>query len=117
MATDTTSEVPAAPERSYEALTHELAQLEKQFPPPDEAELAADAWWFAERWGTPEFEPYRGSCVAVLNGAVVAQGEDEDRLRLALARARGLHPARFVIAYIPLRGEWTGRAELPVDGQ
>lgn len=125
MATDTTSAAPAvplangeaAPERTGEALARELLELEQRFPLPDRDELLADARWFAERWGRPAFEPYRGSCIAVLDGVVVAQGEDEDRLRLDLARARNLHPARFVIAYIPLRGEWTAHTDVSIDRQ
>ena len=107
MATDTTNG----------ALVRELMELEKQFPLPNQDDLRADARWFAERWGKPAFEPYRGSCVAVLNGAVIAHGNDEDRLRLDLARALNTHPARFVIAYIPLRGEWAAHADISVDGQ
>lgn len=121
MATDTTNEVPAVPMAPLPPangeVVRELMELEKRFPQPDHTELLADARWFAERWGKPAFEPYRGSCIAVLNGAVVAHGDDEDRLRLDLARALGTHPARFVIAYIPLPGQWTGHADLSVDGQ
>lgn len=125
MATDTTSDAPpfpvanerAAPERSDEELARELRELEQRFPPPNQDELSADAKWFAERWGKPAFELYRGSYIAVLDGAVVARGQDEDRLRLALSLSRGLHPARLVIAYIPLRGEWTAHADVCVDGQ
>lgn len=105
----------AAPARSYEELVDELHELGKKHPAPVPAELEADARWFAARWGRSEFEPYRGSCVAVLNGAVVARGGDEGRLRLELARRLDVHPARLVIAYIPLRGQWATHVHVPSD--
>ena len=93
----------AAVRQQSDAIIRETIELEKQFPAPSEDELFADARWFRERWGKPEFEPYRGTYVAILNGSVVARGADELRLRLALARQLNVHPQRFIIEYVPPR--------------
>ncbi len=90
--------------RTYEELVRELIELEKQFPPPNESECFADARWFEERWGTAEFEPYRGTHVAVLNGTVVGHGRNSLQLRRDLVREHDIHPQRFIIVYIPTRG-------------
>ncbi len=96
-------EAVAAVQREYEALIRETIELEQQFPPPDRDDQIADAKWFQERWGKPEFEPYRGTYVVVLNGSVVACGKDELRLRLDVARRLNVNPQRFIIEYIPPR--------------
>lgn len=119
MATDTANEpTTAAPagQHFYDALVRELLELEKQFPLPEKADQLADAKWFDERWGKPAFEPYRGTCVAVLNGSVVATGDDELQLRVDLARRFNVHPARLIIAYIPLRGQLSTHVHIASDG-
>lgn len=119
MPTDTIGEPPAARAPavpSYEELARELIELEKPFPPPERAELLADAKWFEERWGKPEFEPYRGMCIAVLNGVIIGTGDDELQLRVDVARRLNVHPARLIIAYIPLRGQWSTHVHVSSDG-
>lgn len=121
MATDVTSEAPVAEEVNpgqafYEKLAHELTELEKQFPLPERADQLADAKWFEERWVKPAFEPYRGTCIAVLNEAVVATGDDELQLEIDVSRRFNVHPARPLIAYIPRRGEWSAHVHIESDG-
>ena len=96
-------EVTPVTQRTYEDLARELIELEKQFPLPEKGESLADAKWFEERWGKSEFEPYRGMCIAVLNGSVVGQGRNPLQLQLDVARQLKVHPQRFIIEYIPPR--------------
>ena len=113
MATDTTSEPPAATaptgpaarpvEPTYEDLARELIELEKQFPLPEQDDIFADARWFDAHSNTPALEPYRGTHVAVLNGAVVGHGWDSLQLLLDVARKFNVHPQRFILEYVPLR--------------
>ena len=102
MPADTIGEPPAATP-AYEELARELIELEKQSPLPERGEQLADAKWFEERWGKPAFEPYRGTCIAVLNGAVVGTGDDELQLRLDVARRCNVNPARLIVEFIPPR--------------
>jgi hypothetical protein len=97
---------PPAPSstRRSEELVRELLELEKQFPPPNEDAIFADARWLQEHWGTAVLEPYRGTHVAVLNGAVVGHGWDSLQLQLDVARKFNVHPQRFILEYIPPAG-------------
>lgn len=95
MPTDTTNQP------TCEELARELVELGKQFPPPDLEDIRADARWFMAHWD--EFEPYRGTCVAVLNGAVVGHGWNSQQLQLDVARKFNVHPQRFLLEYIPPR--------------
>lgn len=87
---------PAAPRPAAE-----LIDLEGQFPPPTEAEIAADCRWIEDHWSTELLAPYRGTHVAVYNGAVVGSADDSLQLEIDLARRFQVHPQRFVIEYIP----------------
>lgn len=89
---------PAGP--TTDRLAAQIVELEKHFPPPDEAAILADCQWVQDRWGTAVLEPYRGTHVAVYNGAVVGHADDALRLELDLSRKFGIHPQRFVIVYI-----------------
>ena len=108
MATDTTSEPPAAPAPRVPALTdeelvREVIELEKRLPLPEYDDILADAKWFQARCNTPEFEPYRGTHIAVLNGAIVGHGWNSLQLQLDVARTFNVHPQRFILEYIPTR--------------
>jgi hypothetical protein len=95
---------PQAPPESLRSnmdLARELVELEKQYPPPDEDAIFSDARWLQEHWGTAVLEPYRGTHVAVLNGAVVGHGWDSLQLQLDVARKFNVHPQRFILEYIP----------------
>jgi serine/threonine protein kinase len=82
-------------------LTREIVEFEKQCSPPDQNAIFADARWFQDHWGKPELTQYRGSFVAVLNGAVVGHGPDALRLQLETAKKFNVHPERFILEYIP----------------
>ncbi|QJW96863.1 hypothetical protein [Frigoriglobus tundricola] len=99
---------PVAPKattkhRTDEELAHELVELEKQFDPPDPDAIMIDARWFDTHWGTPDFEPYRGTHIAVLNGAIVGHGWNSLQLQIDVARKFNVHPQRFILEYIPTR--------------
>jgi hypothetical protein len=94
------SAVPAI-ERSDDELVRELHELGRQFSPPQYGDASADARWFDQCIGTPTFEPYRGSFVAVLNEAVVGHGPNPLQLQLDVARERNVHPHRLIIEYVP----------------
>lgn len=95
--------VPAPREnpRSNMDLARELVELEKQYPPPEQSDILADARWLQEHWGTAVLEPYRGTHVAVLNGAIVGHGWNSLQLQLDVARKFNVHPERFLVEYIP----------------
>jgi hypothetical protein len=96
--------VPAASapvvERSYEELAREIIELEKQFPPPDEGDIVAEARWLAENWPAL-VRAYPGTHVAVLNRAVVGTGENPLQLKLDVARKFNVHPQRFLVESVP----------------
>lgn len=102
----TAAQKPAAPVTPAPPapVTVELLALEQQFPPPDAAEVLDDARWLTEHWGTDALAPFRGTHVAVYRGAVVGSGDDSLQLELDLARRYNVHPARFVIEFIPPSG-------------
>ncbi len=104
MATDTTSEPPAAPApavvpRTYEELGRELGELEKQFPPPEKGDDIPDARWY-EANASALYEQYLGEHVAILNGAVVGHNWDELQLRIDVARKYNVHPYRALVVYL-----------------
>ncbi len=122
MPTDATSEVPIGPipdpaaavhtaerpepqeataHRTDQELACELFELEKQFVMPDDHAIRADAQWFDDHLGKPEFEPYRGTHIAVLNGAIVGHGWNALQLQLDVARKYNVHPQRFILEYVP----------------
>ena len=93
-------------DRPLEDLVGELIELEKHFPPPDQAAQYADCRWLNDNWGTAALEPYRGTHVVVYNGAVVGSGDNPTRLELDAVRTFNVHPQRLVVEYIPRRGEF-----------
>lgn len=91
---------------SPEQLLAELRELERQPAPADTAVAQrADCRWLQDHWITAELEPYRGETVVVLNGAVVAHGDNPHQLEIDVARRFGVHPYRLVVEYIPQWGE------------
>src|SRR6266511_1758202 len=78
-------------------LVDELLELEKQFPAPDEDAVFANARWFEEHLGKPELMQYRGTHVAVMNGAVVGHGDNSLQLQLDIARKYKVHPQSFLV--------------------
>jgi hypothetical protein len=108
-ATDATSTAPANGVASHPsseplldnmALAREIVDLEKQFPPPDQDALLADARWFEAHYAQPELSQYRGSFVAVRNGAVVGHGPNALQLQLDVARRLNVHPESFLVELI-----------------
>lgn len=89
-----------------EQLLAELMELERQPAPADtSAAQRADCQWLQDHWITAELEPYRGETVVVLNGVVVAHGDNPHQLEIDVARRFGVHPYRLVVEYIPQWGE------------
>ena len=87
--------------RTDEELARELVELENQFDPPERGASSADARWFEANWGAPVLAAYRGTHVAVLNGAIVGHGSNALQLELDVARKFNLHPQRFIVEYVP----------------
>src|SRR5262245_43902804 len=94
--------VPSVTPRTDADLIREIIELEDQCPPPDTEAIRADARWFQEHWGKPELTQYRGSFVAVFNGAVVGHGDNSHQLRLDTAKKFNVHPCRLIVELIPL---------------
>ena len=92
--------------KRIEGTSGELHELEKQFPEPALQEILPDCRWIEENWMSPEMARYRGTTIAVYNGAIVGHGDDSLQLELDLARKFGVHPARFVIVSLPRALEW-----------
>lgn len=84
-----------------DVLAKQVVELEGHYPPPDAEAIKADCRWLQERWGTELLAPYRGTHVAVLNGAIVGSGDNSLQLELDLCRKLGVHPQRLVIEHIP----------------
>jgi hypothetical protein len=111
MATDahpTTDALPATNSAAHngrtpidEELAREIIEFEKGRSVPDLEDIRADARWFEDHWGKPELTQYRGSFVAVLNGAVVGHGPNALLLQLETAKRLNVHPQRFILEYIP----------------
>ena len=94
----------APPGPRLDDLTQELIDFEAQFPPPNEKEIFADCRWIQDHWIDDSLSPYRGTHVAVFNGAVVGSGGDSVRLQLDAARKLNVHPQRLVVVYVPRGG-------------
>lgn len=89
------------PAPSADALARQVVELERHYPPPDLEAIKADCRWLQEHWGTELLAPYRGTHVAVLNGAIIGSGANSLQLELDLSRKFGVHPQRLVIEHIP----------------
>lgn len=94
----------SAAERTDYELAREIVAFEKQFPPPEQDRISADAGWFEAQWGTETFVPYRGSFVAVIDQTVVGSGRNALQLQLDTAKRLNVHPQRFLVEYIPNPG-------------
>jgi hypothetical protein len=81
------------------ALVHEIAEFEKQFPPPEKGALISEARWFVAN-ASALFEQYRGSFVAIMNDAVVGHGPNALQLQLDVARKYNVHPQSFLVELI-----------------
>jgi hypothetical protein len=81
------------------ALVREIAELEKQFPPPEKGSTIADARWY-EANAPALFEQYRGEHVAIVNGAVVGHDWNELQLRLDVAKRYNIHPHSFLVVHL-----------------
>jgi hypothetical protein len=81
------------------ALLNEIAELEKQFPPPEKGSQIPDARWY-EANAPALFDQYRGEHVAIMNGAVVGHDWNELQLRLDVARKYNVHPYRFLVVHL-----------------
>lgn len=109
MATDTTSEAVAAEEvklvddRTIKELCREIIELESRSPLPDYDAWVADAKWLQAHQGTPEFEPYRGTHIAILREAIVGRAWNCLQLELDIARKYNVHPRQVLIVYVPPR--------------
>lgn len=99
--TSSSQEVLPVAGRTDEELARELVELEKPFAEPDVNAIRADAKWFDDHGGKPALTQYRGSFVAVLNGAVVGHGANALQLQIDVTRKFNVHPQRFIIEYIP----------------
>lgn len=84
----------------------QLIAAEKEYPQPVWEDILADARWYQALWKTEAIEQYRGTHVLVYDGAVVANGNDTVRLQIEMARKYNVHPQRFILEYIPRRGEY-----------
>ncbi len=90
---------PDEARRADEELLRELAELEKQFPPPEKGDLIPDARWF-EANASALGEQYRNEHVAIMNCEVVGHDWNELRLRRDVARKYNVHPHRFLVVYL-----------------
>ncbi len=99
-ATDPAAPAEAAVERTYDELAREIIELEKQFPPPEESDIVAEARWLTENWPAL-VRKYRGTHIAVLNRAVVGEGPNPLQLQLDVARKFNVHSQRFLVESVP----------------
>ena len=98
-AIDATHE-PAAPPSDAD-LARKLVVLEQHSLPPNEDDFIADAKWLQSQYGTPAFEPYRGTHIAVLKRGIVGHARNSLQLQFDVARKFGVHPQQVLIVYIP----------------
>src|SRR5690348_4092919 len=76
--------VNGRPVPSVDVLAKQVVDLEGDYPPPDVEAIKADCRWLQEHWGTELLAPYRGTHVAILNGAIVGSGNNSLQLEIDL---------------------------------
>ena len=99
----TGTEPTTEPELSIDEYGALLCELGQQFPAPTWDEVKPDWQWVHGRMEDGTLDPagtWSDRHIAVYRGQVVGADTNPLRLRLAQARALGIHPERLVITYL-----------------